>query len=177
MPTKEFISHLKNRTAKVAIGAATLRGQGAPGVIAAARKGLQDIDLATFAVRGEEAFVERLDSATLALEARFPEGGRSWGGARKAVNIFLRDAVYNTDLSAHFGLRAIRPWLEVPLDSQIAKGLRSEPEGEELPQWPGVKHLQSEDNARFQCVASAVARRKRVQRVDLDVFYFRADPA
>ncbi|MEX2119394.1 MAG: hypothetical protein WD847_07355 [Pirellulales bacterium] len=172
----DFIDCLKNRVAKLAIGASTLRNQGAGGVVAAARRGLNRIDLPTFAVSNEAAFIGRLDAVTGALQSKFPKGGRSWGGARKAVNIFLRDVVYSTDLSDHFDLHGIRAWLEVPLDSQIAKALRAEREGAGLPRWPRIKHLRPEISALYQRVASKVAKRQGIKRVDLDVFYWRAEP-
>jgi hypothetical protein len=83
--------------------------------------------------------------------------------------------VYNADLRDHYELRRTRPWLEVPLDSHIAKGLRAEqPEGAALPRWPGVKYLTPKVSTVFQKVASAVAKRRGVCRVDLDAHYWRA---
>jgi hypothetical protein len=178
MPSNEFISRLKSRIAVSAVGPSTLRSQGAAGVVAAARSGLQRLDLTVFsAVADEEAFRERLEEATLELQSRFPEPARSWGGPRKALNIFLRDAVCNIDLSSHLGLCGLRPWLEVPLDRYVAEGLQTEQEGADLPQWRGIKHLCREVSAQYQGVASTVAKRKQIQRVDLDVFYWRADAA
>jgi hypothetical protein len=148
-----------------------------PEVIAAARCGLAQLKLRDFVAKDETEFGKRLGKATRALMSTFPEGGQSWGGARKALNIFLRDVVYNTDVSTHFNLRRIRRWLEVPLDSYTAKGLRREPGGDKLPAWKGVKRLQPEDSKKFQRFALQVAEEKRVMRVDLDVFYFRAASA
>src|SRR5947209_5911902 len=129
MPPPEFIDRLKNRLATAAVGASTLRRQGAAGVVDAAREGLRHLDLHGYTVSDEAAFLTRLDADTESLRGRFPEGTRTWGGARKALNIFLRDDLYNIDLSDHYKLQHLRPWLEVPLDSHVAAGLRAEPEG------------------------------------------------
>jgi putative zinc finger/helix-turn-helix YgiT family protein len=169
-----FIDRLKGRCAKLAIGPSTLRGKGTRGVAAAARLGLATIDLATLAAEDRAAFRARLREITKSLKLNLPKSGRAWGRARKAVNIFLRDVVYNADLCNRYGLCNIREWLEVPLDSQVAEGLLSEPEGASLPRWPGVKHLRPEVSKMYQAVASAVAKRYGVSRVDLDVFYWRA---
>jgi hypothetical protein len=183
MSTAAFLDRLKDRCAELAVGPSTLRRQGASGVVDAARRGLRKIDLLTFAVADESAFRARLDEATAALQvvldSVFPEEGRNidarWGGARKVLNIFLRDVIYNADLIAHFNLHHVRPWLEVPLDSYVAAGLKGEPEGMRLPRWPGVKYLRREASDQYQTVASAVAERRGVTRIDLDVFYFREE--
>jgi len=64
----------------------------------------------------------------------------------------------------------------VPLDSHVAAGLRAEPEGKQLVRWPRIKHLGAEVSGQYQGVASAVAKRRGVTRVDLDVFYWRNVP-
>ena len=37
------------------------------------------------------------------------------GAARKAINLFLRDALYNRYLNRRFALSWIQAWIEVPL--------------------------------------------------------------
>ena len=174
MLPRVFIDRLQGRCAKLAIGPSTLRGKGTTGVAAAVRLNLAAIDLAKLAVKSQAAFQIRLCKLTAALEARLPELGRAWGRARKALNIFLRDVTYNADLRDHYELGEIRGWLEVPLDSHVALGLRSEPEGSRLPGWPGIKHLRPEISKQYQSVAAAIAKRYGVSPVDLDVFYWRA---
>jgi hypothetical protein len=172
--TREFIHRLQERTAQAAFGPSSLRNQGAPGVIDAARRAAGRLDLAAFgSCRSSNTFLQSLDQATEAFRDKFPSAGRSWGGARKGVNLFLRDAVYNADLAAHFDLARMRPWLEVPLDKDVATQLIAEREGFELPAWRTIKGLNCCVSAEFQRVASRVAQRKGVARVDLDVFYWR----
>ena len=151
-----------------------MRGKGSGGSAVAARRGLAEIELTSLVLEDCTAFRTQLDVVTAALEAALPASGRSWGRARKVVNIFLRDVVYNVDLRDHYGLAHIRPWLEIPLDSHIAKGLHTEPEGAALPRWRGLKDLTRDHSEEFQSVALTVARRQGVSRVDLDVYYWRA---
>ena len=92
------------------------------------------------------------------------------------MNLFLRDAVYNYDLCQQFDLWHLLSRLEVPLDKDVATALCSEPEGLSLPRWPGIKRLSPVTSAAYQRVAGEVARRKRIHRVDLDVYYWRPRP-
>lgn len=170
----DFISQLQRRTAEAAIGPSALRNQGAPGVIAAARTVLTGIDLRVLGRTRKATFSAFLDRATTAVLSKFPDGAaESWGGARKSVNLFLRDVVYNRDLAEFYRLRKIRAWLEVPLDKNVAQGLRDEPEGSGLPKWGRIKRLTPKRSRELQAVAALVAARKRLARVDLDVYYWR----
>ena len=47
-----------------------------------------------------------------------------WGFARKGLNIFLRDCFYNRYIHDHYGLQAIEPFLEVPLDGRVMEKIR-----------------------------------------------------
>jgi hypothetical protein len=170
-----FLDTLRFRLAETAVGPSALRKQGAPGVIAAARFFLKGLDLRTFVETDGAAFLSRLDAATVSLQEGLPAGTRHWGAARKALNLFLRDAVYCWDLADHYGLQAIRGWLEVPLDRYVAAGLLGYPElSKGLPRWPGIKYLTPEQSREFQQTASVVAGKENLARVDLDVLFWRA---
>jgi hypothetical protein len=172
----DFLETLRFRLAEIAVGHSALRNQGAPGVIAAARSFLKGIDLGSFVVPAEADFLARLDEMTVCLQKAFPAGTRHWGGARKALNLFLRDAVYCADLASHHRLHAIRGWLEVPLDRYVAQGLRGYAQlSAGLPRWKGIKYLTQASSGDYQQVASAVAREEGVARVDLDVLFWRAE--
>src|SRR5688500_13024764 len=112
---------MQRKVAVSAIPASALRGQGAPGVVGAARDFLTEMSLSRFVVQTESGFVRRLDSATRALCGRLPRRGRAWGTGRKALNLFLRDAMYNVYLARQFGLSRMEPFLEIPLDSYVAR--------------------------------------------------------
>ena len=162
--------------AESAVGATALRNQGASGVIAAARLFLMGLELRTFALREESHFLDQLDEATVTLQSALPAGARHWGAARKALNLFLRDVVYCSDLASHYRLQVIRTWLEVPLDSYVTRGLHSYPDlSDDLPQWSAIKSLTPQTSDKYQHVASLVARKEGLARVDLDVIFWRAD--
>jgi hypothetical protein len=86
------------------------------------------------------------------------------GAARKALNLFLRDAFYNVYLRQRFKLARCERCLEVPLDRIVADGLcqrRSEP----LPRWPGVKHLTARISETYQRAAELEANSLGLSRV------------
>jgi len=166
-----ILGPLQERIAILAIGPSALRNQGAPGVVGAAREYLKHLNLENFQVDSPKAFRTRLANETEKLREAFPAGTRHWGAARKALNIFLRDAVYNRYLWERYNFGDLEAWLEVPLDSEVAKGLQSEPEGSLLPKWPGVKYLSQDVSNEYQDVAERVARRRRSARVHLDLLY------
>ena len=164
---------MQGRIAELAIGTSTLRNQGAPGVLSAARKFLKQLDLAAFRTRTPERFQARLNMTTRHLKGRLPRGARNWGAARKAVNIFLRDVLYNHYLRSRHALNRLEEWLEVPLDRDVAAALRGESEGAALPRWKTIKRLTPDVSRRYQSIAEVVARRKGTDRVHLDLHYWR----
>jgi hypothetical protein len=168
-----LIDRLQVRTAMLAIGRSTLRSQGAPGMVAEARRFLRNVDLKLFSVRSSKQFMAVLDEQTIQLAQQFPDGGRgNWGAARKSLNIFLRDVFYCRPLCEHYKLAALKPWLEVPLDSNVHAGLLSDATNDVV-SWPGVKALDAEVSSRLQSTALAVAKSLGVARVHLDVRYWR----
>ena len=154
--------------AESAIGAAALRGQGAPGVVKTARQFLARLDLLRFATRDRARFEKELDRQTERLRQAFPRGARNWGAARKALNLFLRDAHYNVFLSRRFGLEKIGPFLEVPLDGVVAKQMRSLKGGRKLPRWKGVKYLTKEESNLRQLFLHDIAVSKGINRIHMD---------
>ena len=102
-----------------------------------------------------------------------PARSRSWGRARKALNIFLRNVLYNRYLSGAYSLSSIEQYLEVPLDSYVGIALAGVPEGSGLPKWSSVIGLTAEASEEYQTVARRVAKRKRTAPVHLDLYYFR----
>ena len=169
----QFLRTMQNRIAETAVGPSALRNQGAPGVVGVARRFFKKMDLGMFAVAKEKRFVQRLDVATEHLRRRFPRGARNWGAARKALNLFLRDALYNTFLSQHYHLPRLERWLEIPLDRDVATGLHSDWHGERLPKWIGFKNLKPEVSKIYQQAAKLVAKNQHIERVHLDLIYWR----
>ena len=129
----ELISQLRRREASTAVGPSTARGMGPKGTISAAREYLASLDLTKFRVASEKEFRSVLNRATNRLQNQLPRSAKHWGAARKFLNIFLRNVVYNRYLRKYYRLSHLEPWLELPLDSHVAKGLRDEKGGSSLP--------------------------------------------
>lgn len=171
----EFISALHRNIASRSIGASTGRRMGPTGTIAAARIYLADLDLSRIHSLSERQFKNWINKKTDDFQSKLPQGGGHWGSARKYLNIFLRNVVYNRFLCDTYNLYHIEPWQEVPLDSQVARALRKEPEGSDLPRWKTVVGLDQSMSERFQEVASKVSSRMGLYRVHLDVLYWRRE--
>lgn len=171
---RDFIPAVQVRVARCAIGASTLRGQGAPGAVHAARQFLASIDLEPFGVSRPSTFRARLDRATADLQRVMPKGAQAWGTARKALNIFLRDALYTAYLRKRYKLERAESLLEIPLDSITAKRLHAEL-GSKLPRWPGVRHLTEPVSDVYQEAARRVAVNRRIAPVHLDTYWWGGD--
>ena len=170
-----FIEHVQTFTARGSVTASATRGQGAPRIAERARERLRAVALGAFAVRSRGAFDQVLELETERLKSALPAAGRSWGLSRKLLNIFLRDSLYTIYLRESFGLARAEEWFEVPLDSVVTNRLAQEPEGQELPAWPGVKHLTPTESAIYQHAFRMVARRLGVAPVHLDAWYWGGD--
>lgn len=168
----QFLNHLRIRTANLAIGGSTLRNQGAPGVVEAAREALKKLPLEEFALHGKGGYRQALDLPTDSVLRRFPQEARNWGAARKALNIFLRDVLYNHYLSVAYRNWKLEAVLELPLDRDIATRLRSEPGGDVLPRWDAIKRVDQETSENYQAFARRVAKSLDTHPVHLDVLYW-----
>lgn len=100
---------------------------------------------------------------------QLPRAARSWGLARKVLNIYLRDCYYNAYLRRAFGRRVRETWFEVPLDRVVADGLRAHCDMSQ-PRWPGVKRLTAEESEQYQAAAAWLCARWGVTRVHLDTY-------
>jgi hypothetical protein len=102
-----------------------------------------------------------------------------WGAARKSINIFIRDAVYNFCLRNHFQLEKIEDQLEVPLDSFTTSNLRRAAQQGKLPEpprWESIRALTPADSRKYQELAACIARDRQIHRCHLDALYWRVDP-
>ncbi len=169
----ELANKMQDFIAETCIGASSLRGQGASGLIRESRKHFKSLDLSMIPV-SESVFNEWLNRQTDRLLRKFPERAKNHGAARKALNLFLRSACYNVVLSKTHGLNRLLPLLEVPVDSFTADHLRWH--DRTLPKkWAGLKWVEKKELSLYQSSASALAKRWSVNRVDLDIFFFRED--
>lgn len=167
--SRELTKAIKTRAAIVAVGPSTARGQGVSGVVDALRVALDRLPLARFSKSRAGNFAQILDESTQQVVAGLPRPARSWGLARKCLNIFLRDCFYNAYLREGYGLTVAEPWFEVALDRVVAKGLRRHLPGT-LPRWPGVKRVTPELSAQFQEGASLLSQQWGISRVHLDTY-------
>lgn len=177
---REFLSQVQEYVAITAIGPSSLRNQGSAGVIKTAREFMGKLDFAHFICTKEEEFHSELENATHRLVRALPEKAKSWGAARKGINLFLRDALYNQYLSKRYKIHSIENWLEVPLDRRVAQGLialgrKGYLAGWHLPSWPGLKKLSPNINAEFQSFAANVAAKLGLARVHLDIYLWPED--
>lgn len=166
---QEFLKVMQRHTATTCIAPSSLRNQG-PGVLVAARTRLSKISLARIPHSSAVRFGAWLDRETEKILDQLPIRERPWGVARKALNLFLRDALCNQYLARTYGLNEVQQWLEIPLDSIVARTIRSKSLPGTLPAWPGLKHLQREVSDDYQAVAQDMAAERRMARVHLDMY-------
>ena len=169
MKPDDFIKTMQCRTGVAAVGPSALRGQG-KGVLATTQSYLGAINLSKIPTSTASKYATWLNHHTGQLLNRLPIRNRPWGAARKALNLFMRDMLYNQYLNKHYSISKIEGWLELPLDSVVAKGLKQHAGHGQLPQWPGLKNLKPNISKVFQDYAAIYAIQKRIARVHLDVY-------
>jgi hypothetical protein len=157
-------------------GVGVVRGMGPAGTLGRVQKFLkEEVDLAGISKQDPRRYTQILDELTERFRRNLPKGAKHWGVARKCLNLFFRDALYNFYLRKEYDLAKFEKYLEIPLDSYVGTALRRECEGVHLPRWRTVKGLTRQDSAKFQAVAAEVAKRHCTQRVHLDVVYWRGE--
>jgi hypothetical protein len=168
-----FLPNLQRFLANAAITPAATRGN-APGVNAAIIDSLSVLPLSRFADLNR--FAINLDHWTVTITV---QAGCPWGTARKCLNIFLRDATYNCFTREHYQLAAVESVLEVPLDGDVAVGLRRDVQTLGLPgipTWTTIMGLSPEHHVQYQCAAERIAHELYdTHRVHLDLWYWRRE--
>ena len=185
MNQTDFYKQLYRRIAQIAVGASAIRNQGKKGdkgLIKSCRDYFEnEIDLTEFfnSLSSNEAYKTFLTTHTNDLANLFPLTARSWGAARKGLNLFLRDLTYNKYFADKFDLPTDFDQnndklknLEVPLDKDVAKGLRKHYK-RQLPKWNGIKHLTPDSSDEYQAKAMELASEKNIARVHLDLEFWR----
>lgn len=182
MVQNEFLDKIHKRLSTVSVGASALRNQGASGMVEIARTYFyESIVIAEFfaSLANSNKFISFLDFHTENLLQKFPEKGKSWGAARKALNLFFRELVYNKFISDYFKLPTdisevnnIIKHLEVPLDKEVATGIFQASNGT-IPRWESIKKLQRERSEIYQKVALEIAENKQIARIHLDLLFWR----
>ena len=182
MKNENLINKLQRRIAQISVGASALRNQGAKGIIEICRDYFENsIDLEEFRKELEsDNYKKYLDRNTTELLNKFPENGKSWGAARKGLNLFFREVVYNFYLANHLGISANKDknkktltQLEVPLDKDVATGLIEK--FPELPKWKSIRRLTEKESQTYQETAFNYAERLQIPRIHLDLEFWRRD--
>ena len=164
----DLIRALRQGVAVSAVRDSAVHGRGA--VAAVASRFCAALELAQFAERRGGSFLSRLDASTESLRQALPSGARSWGAARNVIDMFLREAFYNRYICAQFRLERAEEWLELPLDANLARRLRSAFPGCRLPPWRSLTSLTPAVNSNYQGVAAEIADNKGIARVHLEAF-------
>jgi hypothetical protein len=174
---KDFYTELQARIASLAIGRSALRNQGASRMVQDARDFCMALDLSQLAKDwNAKRFHAYLSRQTRALMKKFRKRAqKNFGAARKALNLFFRDIVYNGILTKRHKLNLSKAYLnqlEVPLDSFTTRGIfRSFPAFRK--QWEGIRYLKPTLNNQLQKRAAEIAKKNNIATVHLDVFYWR----
>ena len=170
----EFLEQMQSFIAETAIGASALRNQGVEDLIQHCRDYCKKVDLNKIPDQAD-AFTEWLDAQTEALMQGAPEGAtENFGAARKALNLFLRSAAYNVTLNTEYDLDKLLPVLEIPLDSYAAMHLKAHDKALSK-KWVGLKYVTRAEHSKYQLSAPQLAKQWQVNRVDLDVFFYRKE--
>ena len=173
MEENEFISKVQRRIANISIGPSTLRGQ-PKDTARIVRKFLEELNLNNFSnIPSESEFLNKLEKNTSLLQDLIPS--KSWGIARKALNIFLFQSVHDIFLCEKYNLRKLIPFLELTLDNPNAKKLidRANQRGINL-NWKNIKSLNKEDSTKLQEFAKKIAREEfNCERGHLDIYFWR----
>jgi len=178
----EFLKQIHRRVAQTSVGPSAIRNQGASGLITISRNYFEkNINLTEFRDKlVTDSYINYLDKLTTNLRNRFPDGGKSWGAARKGLSLFFRDVVYNKYLADLLNiptdykenLKTLRN-LEVPLDRDVATGLNKA--FDDLPRWTTIKELNEKQSKLFQDRALIYADKKGIARIHLDLEFWRSD--
>jgi hypothetical protein len=172
MKQNELLHAAHSRVARLAIGPSTVRGKKSKGVISNVRRFLRSIQLQSFGVSDRAAFRRVLDRTTDRLARKLPKHSRQWGLARKVLNMFLRDCLYNFYLRREHSLHRVERFLELPLGSITARQVRQATRRKKLAAWPGVRRLRKTLSDEYQNAAQEIALKKGVARVHLDALWW-----
>jgi hypothetical protein len=151
-------------------GIGVIRRMAPPGTLSRVIRFLENLDLTDTAKQSD--YPAHLNDQTIRFMKALPATARHWGMARKCLNLFFRDSLYNFYLHKTYSLGRFESVMEIPLDSYVGRALRREDRS--LPQWRSVISLTEAESAKFQAAASKIATREGTFRVHLDLKYFRA---
>jgi len=154
----DFLKVVQEFVSVDSIPSSALRGQ-KKGTIGEAREFCASIDLSELSsLDEEEEFRAKLDEMTRALLKKMGLTDKGWGVARKGINLFLRNALYNHYLREEYNLSRVERCFESPIDGVVAGVLREKCEECELPRWPYLKNLSKEVHEEYQRCIRTIAK-------------------
>lgn len=166
----DFLKTVQGFISIQAIGPSSLRNQG-KGVLKNAQDFCAKLNLQNYSNLNEVQFKRQLDQDTLKLIKALKLKNKPWGTARKALNLFLRESLYNKYLSKKYSLDRIEKFLEIPLDQVVSHALIKLKTKGKLPKWHSLKSLDEETSEKFQEFAQELAQNKyHIARVHLDIY-------
>lgn len=160
----KFERNLKRNLTERSVWPSATRGQVEAGGLQKLRDALCGISVKDLASLGSRSDFEGwLHGQTDALLQETEEYSVMWGTARKSLNLWLRDLVYNHHFRAVYRLERLEPWLEVPLDRHSAEfiakqAVRLNIESPSLPRWKSISELSEEASEAYQQAARKVVR-------------------
>lgn len=172
---KELLSWMQKRAANGSVGPSTIRGMAPAGTAKIIKEYFYSFDIRRIKAGSEKSFIRKLDGITDELLNTLPKESQHWGMARKCINIFLRNCLYNRYISDFYKLLPMEKWLEIPLDSHVGKGLIKNLESCNLPRWSTVIDLTRTNSDLYQKAANELASKKKVSRIHLDDLLYRGD--
>ena len=168
LSNKKFIASVQKFMAIQAVSASTVRGLPA-GSLGKIQAYLGRLRLGRLAGMDGSDYARWLDAKTRDLQNKLRGCRKRWGLARKVLNLFIRQCLYNTYLSRKFRLARVQKHMEMPLDSKVARGLKEDAGRGALPPWPRLIRLDRNTSQKFQEHAEDYASRKGLPaRVFLD---------
>lgn len=188
----EFYYLIKVRIANTCIGPSTLRRQGIPGIkgeeaiIGITRKFLKEkieLDVFFYCLKEKIEYLKALNNWTLELEKLYEKAAPdNWGAARKSLNLFFRDIVYNKFLCEKYRLHITKndyntaiEHLEIPLDRNVAeKIIKNKTERIiNLTRWNGIINLNKEESDKYQSEAINIAKKIKTVPIHLDLIFWK----
>jgi len=171
MSNREFLSVVQEFMALQAVTVSTVRGLRRRGkALKNIREYLERLPLERLVRRDGQDYAHWLDVHTRRIQKKLGGRKEQWGVARKAMNLFMRQCLYNTYLSRKFRLARFQKQMEIPLDNRVARKLRADAgkKNKKL-KWKNLKALDRKTSQEFQEHAKDMAARDHLPaRVFLD---------
>lgn len=170
MYREKFLSTLQQKAAHVAITPSELGFQYELTEMHDIWNYTAALDLSRFSTKKPDPFKQALNESTRELAELLSAERRSWGLARTALNLFLKEAHYNRYLSEVNDLFLSEHFFETPINDVSAEALRKQKSASKLSEWNGLHFFDQEKSDEYQAYAADLAKEMGVSRVHLGLF-------